>query len=301
MRKHLFSFILLLLTVSTFGQITISGIITDHNGEPLIGAAIKVKETSKYGTTTNIDGTYSLLVPDSTITLLYTYTGFKDLEYSLAKIKSRSEKSGKGYVHDVVFKKGYYTYFHGVEIGALADIKNKIAGLSTELHLHYSLGFEPRIHLSLDNNFNDIQKLVDLKIRRYDIIRHPEYHVGMAYKYRSFIIPETNFDSRQNIYGIETFYKRDYFYLGYITESVRKNISNSERSVQHGINIEYMRPIDFGAYLFDLRLDFSILNSDEYYTVGISRELKFGTVGLKWRDVNLYKSIELAFRYRFWL
>ncbi len=63
-------------------QRTVSGTITDEGGEPLIGASILVKGTST-GTVTDVDGSYSLSVPDGNNTLVISYTGFATQEVEL--------------------------------------------------------------------------------------------------------------------------------------------------------------------------------------------------------------------------
>ncbi len=63
-------------------QRTVSGKVTDAGGEPLIGASILVKGTST-GTVTDVDGTYSLTVPDGGTILVFTYTGFSTQEVTL--------------------------------------------------------------------------------------------------------------------------------------------------------------------------------------------------------------------------
>ncbi|MCB0632117.1 MAG: carboxypeptidase-like regulatory domain-containing protein [Lewinella sp.] len=63
-------------------QRTISGTITDTGGEPLIGASILVKGTTS-GTVTDIDGKYTLSVPDGSTTLVVSYTGFSTQEVEI--------------------------------------------------------------------------------------------------------------------------------------------------------------------------------------------------------------------------
>ncbi|MEZ4984711.1 MAG: SusC/RagA family TonB-linked outer membrane protein [Saprospiraceae bacterium] len=60
-------------------QRTVTGTVTDDGGEALIGASILVKGTSS-GTVTDIDGTYSITVPDGANTLIVSYTGFETRE-----------------------------------------------------------------------------------------------------------------------------------------------------------------------------------------------------------------------------
>lgn len=61
----------------------ITGIVTDASGLPLIGANVVVKGTS-IGTITDLDGSFSLSVPDDATTLVISYAGFDDREVSIS-------------------------------------------------------------------------------------------------------------------------------------------------------------------------------------------------------------------------
>ena len=99
MPNHLIFFmkkILLLLTViffcgAIYGQKTITGIVTDDSGEVLIGASISVEDT-KYSTVSDIDGSYSIDVPEETKFLTFSYTGYATEK---VKIKDRTTISPK--------------------------------------------------------------------------------------------------------------------------------------------------------------------------------------------------------------
>lgn len=78
---------LLLFVSSLQAQFTVSGIVQDDSGQPLIGASVLVKGTTT-GTVTDVDGSFSITMPDSTYTLVINYTGFHSQE---VKVKS-SEK-----------------------------------------------------------------------------------------------------------------------------------------------------------------------------------------------------------------
>ncbi len=66
----------------TSEEITVSGMVTDTEGEPLIGATIVEKGTSN-GTTTDFDGRYSITVQDGA-TLVVSYTGYAKQEIEVA-------------------------------------------------------------------------------------------------------------------------------------------------------------------------------------------------------------------------
>ncbi|MBP5637428.1 MAG: carboxypeptidase-like regulatory domain-containing protein, partial [Bacteroidales bacterium] len=67
-----------LVCMPAFAQQTskVSGVVTDENGEPLMGAAVMVKGTTT-GTTTGLDGDFSLEVPHGA-TLTVSFIGFID-------------------------------------------------------------------------------------------------------------------------------------------------------------------------------------------------------------------------------
>ncbi|MCB0570997.1 MAG: SusC/RagA family TonB-linked outer membrane protein [Phaeodactylibacter sp.] len=64
---------------SMVAQRTVTGTVSDQNGEPLLGASVLVKGTST-GTITDVDGNYSVKVPDGSTTLVVSYTGFNTQE-----------------------------------------------------------------------------------------------------------------------------------------------------------------------------------------------------------------------------
>jgi len=61
---------------------TISGKITDENGQPLPGANIIIKGTT-LGTTADAEGNYALTVPDGTTTLVFSYIGYATEEVDI--------------------------------------------------------------------------------------------------------------------------------------------------------------------------------------------------------------------------
>ncbi|MCG8322642.1 MAG: TonB-dependent receptor [Cytophagales bacterium] len=54
---------------------TVSGTVTDSNGGPLPGVSILIEGTSR-GTTSDADGNYSLAVPDTESTLIFSFVGY---------------------------------------------------------------------------------------------------------------------------------------------------------------------------------------------------------------------------------
>lgn len=83
MKKLMLIMTLVCLTsMSLIAQRSITGTVTDKSGEPLIGASVVVKGTSS-GTVTDVDGNYSLNVPQSGSMLTFSYTGYETQDVSL--------------------------------------------------------------------------------------------------------------------------------------------------------------------------------------------------------------------------
>lgn len=87
MKNLLFSILLASATMSGFAQNTktIKGNITDQNGEPLIGATVKV---GKVGTVTDLEGNYTINVPQNATQVEVSYIGMKS-----AKIRIKGNKA----------------------------------------------------------------------------------------------------------------------------------------------------------------------------------------------------------------
>ena len=63
---------------SSLGNQVVKGKVTDLNGEPLIGALVEpVERGLGYGTATDINGEFSLTVPDNVKTLKISYVGYE--------------------------------------------------------------------------------------------------------------------------------------------------------------------------------------------------------------------------------
>ncbi len=83
MKKHLLVFSLMFVSMAAaLAQRTISGRVTDASGETLIGTSIMVKGTST-GAVTDLDGTYTLDVPEGATTLVFSYTGYETTEVQI--------------------------------------------------------------------------------------------------------------------------------------------------------------------------------------------------------------------------
>lgn len=83
--KTLFTTLLILVCcgLSLYGQTAVSGTVIGADGEGLIGATVVEKANPTNGTITDLDGSFTLTVPDATSILVVSYTGFSSREISL--------------------------------------------------------------------------------------------------------------------------------------------------------------------------------------------------------------------------
>lgn len=76
----LFAFLFLFVVGAQTQQITVTGIVSDKDGVGLPGVNIIEKGTTN-GSTTDVQGNYSITVNDSSAVLAYSYMGYLDEEY----------------------------------------------------------------------------------------------------------------------------------------------------------------------------------------------------------------------------
>jgi hypothetical protein len=84
----------------------VQGVIMDENGEPLIGASILIKG-STIGTTTDIDGKYSIDIPDYGKALIVSYIGYNSLETAINSNSMNIVLSDSGVMLELVVMSGH--------------------------------------------------------------------------------------------------------------------------------------------------------------------------------------------------
>ncbi len=74
--------------------IAVTGVVTDAQSQPLPGVTVSIKGTTR-GTTTNVDGTYQLSVPDNQAVLAFSYIGFAPQEIVVGNQTTLNVKLGE--------------------------------------------------------------------------------------------------------------------------------------------------------------------------------------------------------------
>ncbi len=126
----------------------ITGVVTDQTGETAIGASVRVKGTSA-GTTTDLDGQYSIEVDNPDAVLVFSFLGYTDEEVALkGKTKVDVVLEENVQLLDEVVVTGYQTISRerstasyvildnkeltkNVTVNALSALQGKAAGVNT--------------------------------------------------------------------------------------------------------------------------------------------------------------------------
>ena len=74
------------ITKQNIPAISISGLVTDTEGEPLIGVNIQVKGTT-IGTSSDFDGNYTLNNVEEDAILVFSYVGYQKQEVAVDPLK----------------------------------------------------------------------------------------------------------------------------------------------------------------------------------------------------------------------
>jgi TonB-linked SusC/RagA family outer membrane protein len=83
MRRIIFLLVAMFIGLQAFAQTTISGTVTDENGEPVPGANVRAKGFSDVGTITDLNGGYSFNIPAEATTLVISFVGMETKEVEI--------------------------------------------------------------------------------------------------------------------------------------------------------------------------------------------------------------------------
>lgn len=132
MRKVLLMLLVLVGSVSmTMAQRTVKGTVKDDKGESLIGATVIVKGTT-VGTTTNLNGEYSVQVPAGSDVLVVSYTGFSSQEVTIGSSNMVDVVLTQGVTLETAVVVGYGVQQKRDVTGSISQVKgDQIANLAT--------------------------------------------------------------------------------------------------------------------------------------------------------------------------
>ncbi len=121
-------------------NIVVKGRVADASNNPLNGVSVSVK-SSTAGTSTNLQGSFSLSVPDENAILVFSYVGYAPEEVPLQgrKVINVTLNSLTASIGEVVVV-GYGTQKKSVVTGAIssvkaADLENQFIGSNGQLEI----------------------------------------------------------------------------------------------------------------------------------------------------------------------
>lgn len=122
-KLFLLAFMLFTCVALTHAQRTVTGVVSDASGETLIGANV-LSKGSTVGTITDIDGSFTLEVPDGATTLIISYTGYQTQEVDITGSSSVEITLSEGQLLDEIVVTGYGT----AKRGSLVESISRIGG-----------------------------------------------------------------------------------------------------------------------------------------------------------------------------
>ena len=149
-------FTLLLVSLFLFmggamAQMKVNGsIVSQSDGQPIIGATIMVSGT-QIGTTSDLDGQFSLTVPEGKSTLKISYVGMETLEVS-ARPNMKIALTGGGNSLDEIIVTGYGVTRKAAFTGAATSVDTKTIANKTDANPIKALdGAVPGLHLTMES------------------------------------------------------------------------------------------------------------------------------------------------------
>ena len=104
-------------------EIVASGVIVGEDGLPVIGAAVYLPETPTKGTSTDVDGRFSLRVPAGSV-LLASSTGYEDIRFTAGPNLKVTMKFSVSMLEETVIV-GYGVQRKESVVGAISQIENE--------------------------------------------------------------------------------------------------------------------------------------------------------------------------------
>ena len=132
-------------------QMKVNGsIVSQSDGQPIIGATIMVSGT-QIGTTSDLDGQFSLTVPEGKSTLKISYVGMETLEVS-ARPNMKIALTGGGNSLDEIIVTGYGVTRKAAFTGAATSVDTKTIANKTDANPIKALdGAVPGLHLTMES------------------------------------------------------------------------------------------------------------------------------------------------------
>ncbi len=123
-KKLILTLLGMAMAVSLSAQNTITGIVTDESGEPLIGAGVVIEGTTN-GTITGMDGDYMIVVPEGAANLVFSFIGLTEQVVPIdGRTKIDVVLAANNTVLDEVVVVGYATVKRRDLLGSVSSVSS---------------------------------------------------------------------------------------------------------------------------------------------------------------------------------
>ena len=113
------------MTIALSAQNKVTGVVTDENGEPLMGAGVFVEGTT-VGVVTGLDGDYEIVLPEGAANLVFSFIGMADQTIPIGGRSVIDVQMGEDTTFlDEVVVVGYATVKRRDLLGSVASVGRK--------------------------------------------------------------------------------------------------------------------------------------------------------------------------------
>ena len=133
----------------------VEGIIKDALGEPLIGVNVTVQNDATLGTISDINGKYSLQLPQKEVTLVFSFIGYKTVEQKVGAGQNRVDLQMEEDTEmlDEVVVVGYGTMKRKDVTGSVAHLGSEVMETKVATNaVDFLKGNIAGVNISVDNN-----------------------------------------------------------------------------------------------------------------------------------------------------
>jgi TonB-dependent starch-binding outer membrane protein SusC len=172
MQKLLFLLMVFVVAVnSAMAQKVVTGKVTDAGGAPLPGVTVFIKGTAT-GTVTDIDGVYSLSVPENSKSLMFSFIGMKTQEIEIGTQSSSVKMEADVIGLEEVVAVGYGTVKKKDLTGAISQINaEKLQKESTANISDMLRGTIPGLNVNFSQTAKGVSSSEDMLIRGQTSLR----------------------------------------------------------------------------------------------------------------------------------
>ena len=126
-KTSVLALLMMAFTMPAFAQGLVKGTVVDTGGEPVIGATVVQKDNRKNATITDLDGNFSLKMPNGKGTVVVTYVGMieKEVKVSTDRAVKVTLEEDNAQIEEVVVV-GYGQQKKASVVGAITQTTGEV-------------------------------------------------------------------------------------------------------------------------------------------------------------------------------